>query len=575
VGLCYFALASLTIASTRLGEGFAIMWIANAFLLAMLFFSPRSQWPYFCVLAGIGSFAATALFGFGWALAGPLVFLNLAESLIGASLLRWAKHRRGPIAAVRDMLSFVLIAGVAAPALTGLGAAALAVAIGDAPLPSFRDWCIGHSLGALTFTPIVAAVLRGRQALRSGRLDARALMDHAAGFAFVAAVTAITFLQDQRPLLFLPTLAIMLVTVRHLHLGGLGGVLILAIIGGTATLNAAGPVAETYGDTREAVQFLQLYLALTVVTLLPVAMDLARRRQLHRDLAASEERYRLLSENSSDIVLRLDRDGVIKYASPSVASIGYGTRDVLDRSATLFIHPEDRAFSAALHQRALENPDSSHVGEYRAVMIDGSLCWVEIHSRAIRDGGGKVTGMVSTLRDVSIRRQLEEKLTQEATTDYLTGLANRRVFELALEELFSGPGGAKAGAIALIDLDHFKGINDRYGHPVGDDVLTLFADRMRRVVGGAGLAARLGGEEFGILLPAADAEEAAAVCEALRQAVADGSLETSLNLDIRVTHSTGIAGLAAVPSARAALRNADKALYSAKQAGRNRVERFA
>ncbi|WP_374580459.1 CHASE domain-containing protein [Pseudoduganella sp.] len=181
--------------------------------------------------------------------------------------------------------------------------------------------------------------------------------------------------------------------------------------------------------------------------------------------------------------------------------------------------------------------------------------------------------IVSTL-DITERKRLNDELVQLATTDFLTGLPNRREFMARLESeqarLQRDVGGR--AAVLMLDIDHFKNINDAHGHDWGDAVLRHLAGLMRDSQRKIDMLGRVGGEEFAILLPGADMEAARAFAERLRQRIADTPLQHN-GSSIAITVSIGIAGMApADRSGDAALVRADHALYRAKRAGRNRVE---
>jgi diguanylate cyclase (GGDEF)-like protein len=212
------------------------------------------------------------------------------------------------------------------------------------------------------------------------------------------------------------------------------------------------------------------------------------------------------------------------------------------------------------------------------------LRWVELFMQGLRDQDGRIAGATGTLRDIDDRKRLEEHVitakrraeqrareaTLLASTDELTGIANRRAFMGQLDREIAGA--AEFGwplAVAMFDVDHFKTVNDRYGHAVGDRVLQLIAARAAAVVRGGDLVGRLGGEEFGILMPGASMEEAALVAERVREAMeAARELDESLP---GVTISIGIANRETQASAVELLGAADVALYAAKVEGRNRV----
>jgi diguanylate cyclase (GGDEF)-like protein len=186
--------------------------------------------------------------------------------------------------------------------------------------------------------------------------------------------------------------------------------------------------------------------------------------------------------------------------------------------------------------------------------------------------------IVSTV-DITERKRMNDELLMLATTDFLTGLPNRRAFmerlddeQARLQRDVSGRGGR--AAVLMLDLDHFKRINDQYGHPTGDAVLRHMAGLMHDSLRKIDVAGRVGGEEFAALLPGADMAAAATFAERLRQRIANTPLEVEGHL-LAVTVSIGIAPMdAADTSGDAALVRADKALYCAKRGGRNRVEQM-
>ncbi len=174
------------------------------------------------------------------------------------------------------------------------------------------------------------------------------------------------------------------------------------------------------------------------------------------------------------------------------------------------------------------------------------------------------------LSDLASKNEILEKL---ALTDALTGLANRRAFGEALEaELARVRRHGRPASLLFLDLDHFKGVNDAHGHPVGDEVLAGFSQVLKRGSRRGDLAARIGGEEFAILLPATSRVPAALVAERVRRATEGRPLGRSV--PVPVTVSVGVVStedLPAPPDAAELLRRADAALYRAKAEGRNRV----
>jgi diguanylate cyclase (GGDEF)-like protein len=182
----------------------------------------------------------------------------------------------------------------------------------------------------------------------------------------------------------------------------------------------------------------------------------------------------------------------------------------------------------------------------------------------------------STMRAQSKIRETAERLRLSATTDELTGLANRRAFMHSLEiEVARAERSGSPLSVAVVDLDHFKKVNDRFGHAGGDSVLKGFADVARRTMRTGDVVGRLGGEEFGVLMPDTDVAKAKLACERLRAEVAAARFTATDGTPIRVTVSTGIALLVAGEERDHLVTRADDALYRAKEAGRNQVQTAA
>ncbi|APQ10241.1 GGDEF domain-containing protein [Pseudomonas oryzihabitans] len=185
---------------------------------------------------------------------------------------------------------------------------------------------------------------------------------------------------------------------------------------------------------------------------------------------------------------------------------------------------------------------------------------------------GTPTGMIGSgiLTLLIVSADLAAELRRQARTDALTGLLNRRGLEEQAEALLSGAARQQPLAVAIADLDHFKAINDRLGHAAGDDVLRRFALHLREALGSQGLAGRLGGEEFVLLLPGFSGDAAYQLIDALRAGVPSRFTASHPQLE-QVSASFGIALLEPGDSWSATLARADAALYRAKHAGRNRV----
>jgi diguanylate cyclase (GGDEF)-like protein len=206
------------------------------------------------------------------------------------------------------------------------------------------------------------------------------------------------------------------------------------------------------------------------------------------------------------------------------------------------------------------------------VRLDGTVRHNQV-TLLVMPGHPSLDFVIASTLDITERKRMDAELLVLATTDFLTGLPNRREFMARLDDELARVqrNVNEHTAVLMLDLDHFKHVNDRYGHATGDAVLRHLAGLMRGQQRKIDTLGRVGGEEFAVLLPGADPAAAGAYAERLRQKVADSPLLLD-GEEIGVTVSIGIAQvLQSDASADAALIRADQALYSAKAAGRNRV----
>ena len=299
----------------------------------------------------------------------------------------------------------------------------------------------------------------------------------------------------------------------------------------------------------------------------------------------AERRYRLLAENSSDAILCMGLDGSRRYASPAFTVLtGWSVEEGVCARWADIVHPDDRAKLAGVAPRLLSGT-AQVTSCFRYVRKDGSLLWVEGRARLLQGLDGD-TQIISNVRDITDRRAAEEQvallnreLAQQANTDGLTGLANRRRFDEALAQEWRRAAREETPmSLLMVDVDRFKLYNDRHGHQGGDECLRAVASAMAQVARRpADLTARYGGEEFAVLLPGVDAQGAAALAGRVLAAVRASGIRHEDNAPSGVvTASIGVA--TALPSAdpdatglAALVAGADAALYEAKRGGRNRV----
>ncbi|MCB0916161.1 MAG: PAS domain S-box protein [Actinobacteria bacterium] len=297
--------------------------------------------------------------------------------------------------------------------------------------------------------------------------------------------------------------------------------------------------------------------------------DVTERSAMMAALAESEQRFRLLAENSSDVVVLTD--GIsIQWVSPSLTTqLGWEPDQWIGRRPEELVHPEDLAHLSQSSDPALR--DRSHVVRMRVLDADHSYHWVQAHYGPFRDAAGDSRGLVASFRVVDTEVQLEERLKQLAMTDSTTGLLNRREAVERLERLAEER--ERTGthlAVLFCDIDRFKDINDTFGHSTADEALRQLAARITDTVGADGIVARLGGDEILIALNDVDSlDHAQKIAEGVRSAAARPI--TVAHQHVQTTLSIGVTVLHPGESVEALITRADVAMYAAKDAGRDRV----
>jgi diguanylate cyclase (GGDEF)-like protein/PAS domain S-box-containing protein len=307
---------------------------------------------------------------------------------------------------------------------------------------------------------------------------------------------------------------------------------------------------------------------------------LLRQADRAKATAASEQRFRSLVQNSSDMITVVDTDGRVLFETPSVTQVlGYQPGDLLGTDINRIVHPDDAASVHDSFVRVVREHMTTARVECRVLHADGAWRHVETAVSAQFDGGGVVVGWVLNTRDITERKELESQLTHQAFHDSLTGLANRALFRNRIEHALHRQRRQRQPlAVLLFDLDGFKTINDSLGHAFGDALLASVSDRLSALLRPSDTACRLGGDEFAVLVEdLVDVLDATVVAGRLLEGLAapfvvDGK-------EVVVGASVGIALCPPLAPATSftpddLLRNADVAMYTAKARGRGRCEVF-
>jgi diguanylate cyclase (GGDEF)-like protein/PAS domain S-box-containing protein len=296
----------------------------------------------------------------------------------------------------------------------------------------------------------------------------------------------------------------------------------------------------------------------------------AERAAAEAALARSEQRFRQLASNIPEVFwITEPGEQRITYVSPAYERVwGRSAQRVLENPNDWLdaVHEGDRDRVAATARGA----QASHFDhEYRIVRPDGSVRWVHDRAFPLFDEAGALTLVTGIAEDITARKATEERLLFLAHYDSLTGLPNRPLFYDRLQQALAHcRRGNRAAAVVFADLDHFKVVNDTLGHAAGDDLLQQVARRLRESLRSDDTVCRLGGDEFAVILSdLAHGDDAAVLVQKLMRA-----LERPFDLDGRELFVTASAGITLFPNdgddADALLKNADTAMYRAKELGR-------
>lgn len=352
-----------------------------------------------------------------------------------------------------------------------------------------------------------------------------------------------------------------------------------------------------FSTESKSEEIVHLYIVIAIVTVISflcvglAAIFIRLNRQLNTEIKArqatlaelreNERNLRFITENSADVIWTMDiESGKFTYVSPSVYNLrGYTVEEVMAQSVEELMTPDsaERAFNSLAESitrwNSGDHSDTRRVTEIDQPHKDGHLVSTEVVTTLHANSQGQLTSIIGISRDITERKKSEEAIRNLAFYDPLTTLPNRRLLFDRLEQAISHAR-RNEGRLALmfIDLDKFKPINDQYGHVTGDKLLQTVARRMQSCLRESDTAARIGGDEFIVLLPEiSNRDDVLMIAEKIRETLN----KPYQNINSNELHISACIGIALYPehghTEKQLLKNGDSAMYQAKESGRNCV----
>jgi diguanylate cyclase (GGDEF)-like protein/PAS domain S-box-containing protein len=579
VGLVYGA-AYLVTAKVHPPQFFGVsaFWLPNAAILPLLLWSRRRDWGVYLPFAVLADSACSRYLwqSADWVSA-AVATCNFGESALAAAvLLRLVGVPR--MDHVRDVLVFVLVAGLAAPAVNTSVVTALLAVARELPAQFAEHFFIGDMTGMLVLGPALLAwsAPAPRPALAGLRRSTASRLEPVLVACALGAVTVGVFGRDatQRevlsPYLVLPVLV--WAAVRLGPRAATAAIMATAAMTTAMTSFGRGPFADAALSVPERVAGLQLFFVSAALATLVLAAVEATSEQRHQELKRSEARFRTGFVASPIGLVFTDLEGRYRTVNPAFCElVGRDEADLLTKRFADVTHPEDAPADTAALERLRSGSDRTYRAEKRYVRPDGSVVWANVTVATLFDGSGRPESVFAQVVDVTARRQAEVVLARQATHDALTGLPNRRLFlellRASLRRLERDPGTV---AVLFLDVDRFKQVNDLHGHAAGDNLLIRIGRLVSEVVRPSDVTARHGGDEFTVLLDhLGDEGEAAVIAERILALLRVSTNGTPLDVSVGVAATTD----PRLPP-ETLVAHADAAMYRAKSRGGGRWQMF-
>jgi diguanylate cyclase (GGDEF)-like protein/PAS domain S-box-containing protein len=454
-------------------------------------------------------------------------------------------------------------------------------------------WMIADAVGALIFAPLVMVLLRPQPVSLPPLLPLETPLAMAITFALSMVVywlaNAETYAVYALPYLLVMPLA--WVALRFPLIRAIQVLLIHGLTAFSGTLLGLGSlnaIVDPYPIGTLGLilvcSFFGVHMANALMTELRQQQQALREsnsrledkvRDRTRELASSEARFRNYFNMGQIGMAEAGPDRRwVRVNNHLCQMLGYDADEMIGRPWPEWVHPDDLAANAVKSQQLLNNETDNCTAENRIRHRDGRYVPTIMSVQAEYRADGAIDYFFLAIQDINERKTMEEELQRRATIDALTGVSNRQHFtDLAEKEIARAHRHGNALCFLMFDVDHFKQVNDNFGHPTGDAVLEALTNHCQESLRSFDIIGRVGGEEFAVLLPNTGLNGAVDLADRMRQAIAAKPMTDLKGVALPpVTISIGVAMLRPDERLAQLFSRADTALYRAKGAGRNRVE---
>ncbi|WP_437191514.1 diguanylate cyclase [Planctomicrobium sp. SH527] len=562
-------------------EVIATIWPPSGIYLAALIYAPRHLWPAMIATA----WCASTICHVGWhdlplSISSAIWFANTIEAVSGALILRrlTVNGQTFSLSNLTNVLTFSCVAVLLPACLGGYIAATALSTITDA-----RFWIVWYSwwsattLGALVVAPLF--LVCGNQKFRHPERFSRVIEASIAS----AAVVGLSFLSTDLyglTAIYSTFLLMLWIAMRFEMLGVAIANLVTTVIVLWKSTQIEAPIHPGM-LLSDQILIVQVFLELLSISHLTFAAAIAEQRCAWETSAIRNQRYQILIQNTSDLMIAMTPDCKLTCANAAWSKlIGYTSETMKNLSVKDLIHPQDRPNWEEAISKVWHREPTGYL-EVRVITRQGTTINVDC-TFAVAPDSDDSAGIYSIMRNVTNRklaeqqqieyqRQLESLNTQlrsQSITDSMTLLYNRRFLQQRLDEEFiRSQWNETSLTLLMMDVDRFKSLNDTHGHQQGDQVLCRVAEILKMCSRPDDIVARNGGEEFAVLLPNTDLTTGMELAEEIRRSVEEGPW-----FGPQATISIGVAqSLPSHTDTDQLIRCADKALYFSKSNGRNQV----